>query len=87
VAFPVALTLGIVASFGLRFLVNLTAFWILDVRGPIQILTGVWIFLSGAAVPITFFPDWLERIARVLPFASILQGGVWSACSRCRRDG
>jgi ABC-2 type transport system permease protein len=72
-AFPVSLTLGIVASFGIRFLVNLAAFWILDVRGPVQLLTGAFVFFSGAAIPVTFFPDWLEGLARVLPFAATLQ--------------
>ena len=30
-------------------------------------------FLSGAFVPIVFFPGWLETVARALPFAAMVQ--------------
>jgi ABC-2 type transport system permease protein len=36
-------------------------------------VTLVWMFLSGAVIPITFFPAWLETVARASPFASITQ--------------
>jgi ABC-2 type transport system permease protein len=72
-AFVVSLALAVVVSFGVRFLANLMAFWILDVRGPMQVVTIVWLFLSGALVPVTFFPSWLEQVARATPFAAIIQ--------------
>ena len=31
------------------------------------------LFGSGLTVPLGFFPDWLESIARALPFAGMLQ--------------
>ena len=73
VAFPLACLLAVVVSFGIRFMVNMAAFWLLDIRGPNQILMVVWLFLSGFLLPITFFPGWLEAFARATPFAAIVQ--------------
>lgn len=65
--------LGLLVSFGIRFLVNLTAFWLLDARGLNQLLTTLNLALGGIALPIVLFPHALEVVARALPFASIAQ--------------
>ena len=31
------------------------------------------LLFSGFIIPLPFFPDWLEAVARVLPFAAIVQ--------------
>ena len=72
-AFLVSVLLAIVVTFDLRFLVNLWGFWILDTRGPTQLVMLTQMFLGGLILPITFFPDWLETLARLLPFAGTLQ--------------
>ena len=72
-AFAVSALLGIVVSFGHRFLVTLTTFWLLDYRGTSQVATVVTMFFSGMILPIGFFPDWLEALARALPYAAMLQ--------------
>ncbi len=72
-AFIVSVALGIGVAFGWRYLLQLTAFWLLDVRGANQLGWLTAQFLSGTFVPIVFFPDWLETTARVLPFASMMQ--------------
>lgn len=72
-AFAVSLVLAIVVTFGWSYLLQLTAFWLLDVRGPVQLGWLVAHFLSGMYIPIVFFPDWLESVARALPFCSMLQ--------------
>jgi ABC-2 type transport system permease protein len=59
-----------------RFLYNLPAFWLLDIRGVLVIAITVNLFFSGMVVPIAFFPRWLERVAQALPFASALQTPV-----------
>lgn len=65
--------LAVVVSFGVRFLSNCAAFWMLDHRGATMI-TGIMAnLLSGFIIPITFFPGWLATLARALPFASIVQ--------------
>jgi ABC-2 type transport system permease protein len=90
VAFTVSVLLALLVSFGLRFLVGLSAFWTLDSGGTLALTNVLTIFFSGAIIPIVFFPQWLEAVARALPFAAILQvpleiflgkhhgGGLWS---------
>ncbi len=72
-AFVVSVALAVAVAFGWRFLLNLTAFWILDVRGPNQIGWLVAQFFSGVFIPLFFFPWWLARVADALPFASMAQ--------------
>jgi len=72
-AFALSVLLGVIISFDLRFIVNLCAFWLFDIRGPLQLQTLVQMFFAGLIVPITFFPAWLESVARALPFAGTLQ--------------
>jgi ABC-2 type transport system permease protein len=72
-AFAVSVVLGVVISFAFRFLYNLAAFWLLDYRGVLTISLVASLFFSGLIIPLTFFPDWLEALARALPFAGIVQ--------------
>ena len=72
-AFAVSVCLAVVVSFGIRFLVNLTAFWLLDYRGPMSLALVVSHLLSGLVIPLAFFPGALSTIARATPFASMLQ--------------
>jgi ABC-2 type transport system permease protein len=72
-AFLVSVALGIGIAFAWRYLLQLSAFWLLDVRGPNQLGWIVAQFLSGSFIPIFFFPVWLEAVCRALPFASMLQ--------------
>ncbi|HVM09826.1 MAG TPA: ABC-2 family transporter protein [Acidimicrobiales bacterium] len=71
--FIASLTIGLVVSFAIRFLVTLTTFWFLDYRAPSQMSTVVTMFLSGFLMPVVFFPDWLETTARALPFVTFVQ--------------
>lgn len=71
--FLASCAIGLLVSFGLRFLVNLTAFWLLDARGLGQLVATFNLVLGGVALPIVLFPHGLERAARALPFASIAQ--------------
>jgi ABC-2 type transport system permease protein len=73
VAFGVSVALAVVVSFAFRFLVTLAGFRLLDIRGPWQIASVVMAFFGGFVVPLTFFPPFLEGLARALPFASMLQ--------------
>ncbi len=74
--FAVSVWLAVIVSFGIRFLVNLWAFWLLDYRGPVLLMIAVNLVLSGAIMPLAFFPGPLDTIARLTPFASILQAPV-----------
>lgn len=72
-AFAVSVLLAVVAGFALRFGVALAGFWLLDTRGPEQLMVAVALFFSGFTLPITFFPSWLEQLSRALPFAVLAQ--------------
>ncbi len=71
--FAVAVLLGLLVSFAHRFLVTLSTFWTLDYRAASQMSTVVAMFFSGFAIPVVFFPDWLERVARFLPYVGFAQ--------------
>jgi ABC-2 type transport system permease protein len=72
----VSVVLAVVVSFALRFLYNLPAFWLLDIRGVVLLVVSVNLFFSGAIVPVAYFPGWLKTVADALPFAAILQTPV-----------
>ena len=77
--FVLSLLLAVVTSFGIRFLVACTAFWLLDQTG-VRTLSGVVaIFLSGMTLPLVIFPEPLRSIALALPWASYLQtpADIW----------
>jgi ABC-2 type transport system permease protein len=64
---------AVVVSFACRWLVNLTAFWLLDLRGPMTLYLLVTNILCGLAVPVQWFPGWLAAAAAATPFPSMLQ--------------
>lgn len=74
--FAVSITLAVVVSLFFRFLYNLPAFWLLDVRGVIILVVSVSLFFSGAVIPVPYFPGWLRDLSYALPFAAILQTPV-----------
>ena len=67
------MTLAVVVSFAVRFLVNLMSFWLTDYRGAMLLVMTVSHLLSGLIVPLAFFPEPWDTVARALPFASMLQ--------------
>lgn len=71
--FVASILVAVAVPFGWRFLLSLSAFWLLDDRGATGLGLLVAVFMSGLYVPVVFFPHWLETLARALPFASMLQ--------------
>lgn len=69
----VATILGVAISFACRYLVNLAAIWLLDVRGLLTVYVTVTGVLCGLVVPVHWFPGWLARIAAATPFPSMVQ--------------
>jgi len=45
----------------------------LESRGIDQMVTFTVGFFAGMLLPLTLFPQWLETVARALPFASMVQ--------------
>jgi ABC-2 type transport system permease protein len=69
--FPLGVILAFLISFTIDFVVGLSAFYTESLWG-ISITKAVIIsLLSGALIPIPFFPDAAQRILRLLPFQAI----------------
>jgi ABC-2 type transport system permease protein len=69
--FAAAIGLALLVSFAFNFLVNLTAFWLIENTGVMLIATVLLGFFSGFLVPLAFFPPPLAALARLLPFQAI----------------
>ncbi len=74
--FLLSAVIALVISFGFRFLIDLSAFWLLDNRG----LYGFWNIssglLCGLIVPIAFFPGWAREVLWMTPFPALLQAPI-----------
>lgn len=72
--FAVSVLLAAVVSFGCRFLVNSTAYWLHDARGPIILWVLSAGVLTGLYFPLRLLPDWLTvTLWLATPFPSLLQ--------------
>lgn len=74
--FAVSLLLALAVSFGMRFLLNTAAFWLLDSRGLLGLYTLATWLLCGLSVPLAFFPGWARTALAFTPFPSMLQSPV-----------
>ncbi|MBK8075694.1 MAG: ABC-2 family transporter protein [Kineosporiaceae bacterium] len=68
--------LAVVISFACRFAVNLTAFWLVEIRGVIGSYVAISSLLCGLVVPVSWFPGWLDTLATATPFPSLLQAPI-----------
>jgi ABC-2 type transport system permease protein len=68
-----ALVLAVGISFAGRFLLNLSAFWLLDLRGPTSLYVIVSNLLCGLLLPVNWLPGWLRALAHATPFPSMVQ--------------
>lgn len=66
--FIVSLLLASVLYFMIGFIIGLGAFWFKRIRGFSKAKGPVIGFLSGALLPLTFFPQWAQNILLYLPF-------------------
>jgi ABC-2 type transport system permease protein len=72
--FVLSLVLAVVICFGCRYLVNATAYWLHDARGPLILWTLASSVLGGLYFPLRFLPDWVYLTLWVAtPFPSLLQ--------------
>ncbi|MFF8092287.1 ABC transporter permease [Streptomyces sp. NPDC016675] len=72
-AFLVSVVLAMLVGFALRYLVALSAFWLLDGTGVKQMGWIVGLFCSGMLLPLNVFPGELGEVVRMLPWSSLLQ--------------
>ncbi|MET8815232.1 ABC-2 family transporter protein [Streptomyces sp. NPDC004549] len=72
-AFLVAVVLAMLVGFGIRYLVALSAFWLMDGAGMAQMAWLAGLFCSGMLLPLNVFPGALGAVVRALPWSSLLQ--------------
>jgi ABC-2 type transport system permease protein len=85
---PVSVLLAVVVSFGCRFLVNATAYWLLDIRGILLVWLVVSGVVTGLAFPLRFLPGWLADVLWYgTPFPSMLQTPLDIAVERVPPSG
>ena len=53
--------------------VNLSAFWLVEIRGVIQLAVLLMNGLSGLLIPLQFAPDAVVHVLRATPFAACVQ--------------
>ncbi|MGW0592110.1 ABC transporter permease [Streptosporangium sp. NPDC002607] len=72
-SFTAGLILGVVVSFALRYLVALSACWVVDDRGVQSLSLVTTLFFSGMVLPLNLFPGWLGALAEALPWSAMVQ--------------
>lgn len=66
-----SIALAFLMNFYVNYMIGLTSFWLVQsdgIRGAFLLVSGIF---SGALIPLTFFPDWLQIIQFFLPFQYI----------------
>ena len=71
--FAVSTLFATAVSFGIRFLLNLSAFWLLDARGVLAVWGTIGGLLSGLILPIAWFPAWAQAVLAWTPFPALFQ--------------
>jgi ABC-2 type transport system permease protein len=74
--FGVSAVLAVLVSFGMRFLVSVSTFWLLDSRGLLSVYAVGAGLLCGLTVPLDFFPEWARVLLWFTPFPAILQSPI-----------
>jgi ABC-2 type transport system permease protein len=72
----VSVWLAVMLSFACQWLVNLAAFWLVDLRGVRTLYMAISGVLSGMMVPVHWFPDWLSMLAACTPGPSLIQAPI-----------
>lgn len=70
----ISLILGVFINFFIYINLALTAFWMEENTAFTWIYSKLVFTLGGMLIPLEMFPDWLEKIARNLPFAYVTYG-------------
>ena len=71
--FLLAVALGSLVASRFWLLVNLCAFWLVEVRGLLSLASLVLAFASGFLVPLQFIGGTLGALCRASPFATLAQ--------------
>ncbi len=71
-AFGLSLGLALLISFGWRFVIGLSAFWVQDATGIGRASFTLTTFFSGFLMPLSLMPDWFQAVCRYLPFPAMI---------------
>lgn len=74
--FGISMLSSILVKFSVVYLFALLCFWTTSSYGIYLARTSITNLLSGALVPLTFFPGWLHSLAMALPFQGIVNTPV-----------
>jgi len=61
--------LGFFIAFVFKMILGIAAFWFIDTLGLFQSVTVVYLIFSGFVMPLSLFPQALQTVAYILPFA------------------
>lgn len=75
-AFLISVPFAVVVSFCVRFMLNLTGFWLLDHRGIGSISFVISGMFAGQLLPISWYPPPIRDVINVLPFRTMLMTPV-----------
>ena len=73
IVIPIALAAMLVVH-TIHVLIGLTAFWLSDVTPVFWITQKLLFVFGGLMLPLAFYPDWMQQIAHLTPFPSMLAG-------------
>ncbi len=59
---------GALVSFYISYLIGLVGFYVIKAHYLEWLVQTIWRFMAGTVVPFWFYPDWLRRIAELMPF-------------------
>jgi ABC-2 type transport system permease protein len=70
--FAAAMVCTVLLGCALTTLINITLLWTISNDGAYIVLTAMATLFSGMVVPLPLFPDWVQPILMVLPFAGLV---------------
>ncbi|AHI01416.1 ABC-2 family transporter protein [Kutzneria viridogrisea] len=74
--FALSALLAVVISQGIRFLLSLSTFWLLDPRGVSGLYRVGGATLAGLEIPLNYFPSWAQTALWFTPFPGMMQSPI-----------
>ena len=71
-AWAVSTLFALLLGCAISNLVTVSTLWTIAGDGMQRILPGVILILSGAVVPLAYFPDWTQIVLKLLPFSGLI---------------
>ncbi|MGL4373683.1 MAG: ABC transporter permease [Turicibacter sp.] len=72
IAYFISIVFGILLNFYYSYMFGLLSFKFTNMWGLSQIMGAITQLLSGALIPIVFFPEWAQGLFNFLPFSSMI---------------